>query len=133
MLNGNKRPLLEASDRLFQVGCGTGEGNRFAIGTDSLAVTVGQRIRRDGSEEMWDSVGVYAQQEEDGTLVVRVLVFNPDWDEPLQIACIRSRPGDVTILTALGCNLDHVAEPQASQRIESPFRSPAVSGGNPQA
>ncbi|MFZ3258489.1 MAG: hypothetical protein WBD39_01245 [Candidatus Acidiferrales bacterium] len=58
---------------------------------------------------MWDSVGVYAHEEQDGTLVVRVMVFNPDWDEPLQIACIRSRLGEAsTNLTALGCNLDHV-------------------------
>ncbi|MGA7174329.1 MAG: hypothetical protein WBG29_13585 [Candidatus Acidiferrales bacterium] len=54
-------------------------------------------------------MGVYAHEEQDGTLVVRVMVFNPDWDEPLQIACIRSRLGEAsTNLTALGCNLDHV-------------------------
>jgi hypothetical protein len=46
------------------------------------------------------------------------VVFNPDWDEPLQIACMRSRPGDTTGLTPLGCNLDHVAASDG----ESPFR-----------
>jgi hypothetical protein len=36
-------------------------------------------------------------------------VFNPDWDEPLQIACIRSRPGETsTNGAALKCNLDHI-------------------------
>lgn len=58
---------------------------------------------------MCDSVAVSAQQQEDGTLMVRVLVLNPDGDEPLQIACIRSQPHDREYLTALGCNLDHVA------------------------
>jgi hypothetical protein len=58
---------------------------------------------------MWDSVSVYAQEDQDGTLIVRVMVFNPDWDEPLQIACIRSRPGEAsTDGAALECNLDHV-------------------------
>ena len=36
-----------------------------------------------------------------------VLVFNPDWDEALQIASIKSRPQDGGCDTALGCNLDH--------------------------
>ncbi len=63
---------------------------------------------RHGVEETWDSVAVEGREQQDGTLVVRVLVFNPDWDEPLQIACIRSRPHDQECLTPLGCNLDHV-------------------------
>jgi len=91
-----KRTLFNSSqDKPFQVRCVAGERNRFDLGADSLTVTVGQRIRRNGLEEIWDSVRVYAEEGEDGTLVARVLVFNPDWDEPLQIACIRSRPGDV--------------------------------------
>jgi len=35
-----------------------------------------------------------SKEDEDGTLVIRVVVFNPDWDEPLQIANIKSRPQD---------------------------------------
>jgi len=65
-------------------------------------------LRMDGAEEIWHSVGVYAKEDEDGTLVIRVLVFNPDWDEPLQIASIRSQPQEGDCNTALGCNLDHV-------------------------
>ena len=59
---------------------------------------------------MWDSVAVYTQEDADGTLVVRVLVFSPDWDEPLQIARISSRPDDPSMaMGTVGCNLDHVA------------------------
>jgi hypothetical protein len=58
---------------------------------------------------MWDSVAIESTAQQDGTLVVRIIVFNPDWDEPLQIASIRSRPNEPDCLTALGCNLDHVA------------------------
>ena len=68
------------------------------------------RVRGQSHEEMWESVGVYGEEDRDGTLVVRVMVFNPDCDEPLQIACIGSRPGEASMnMTALGCNLDHVA------------------------
>ncbi len=53
-------------------------------------------------------MAVYADVGRDGALVLRVVVFNPDWDEPLQIASIKSRLHDQTSLTGLGCNLDHV-------------------------
>jgi hypothetical protein len=48
----------------------------------------GQRVRRDGFQEMWQFVCVYAKEDENGDLVIRVLVFHPDWEEPLQIATI---------------------------------------------
>ncbi len=91
----------------FQIACAGGLGKQLIVGAQCLSVMVGQRIRLNGTEKMWDSVGVYAEGQPDGTLVVRVVVFNPDWGEALQIACIRSRPEDATSLTALGCNLNH--------------------------
>ncbi len=94
--------------RKFEVHCSAGDSGGLCVGSESISVKVGQRVRMDGAEEMWHSVGVYAKEDEDGTLVIRVLVFNPDWDEPLQIASIRSRPQDGDCNTALGCNLDHV-------------------------
>src|SRR5712692_10031282 len=100
--------LHREENKGFQVNCEAVSAGAFRAGTDSLTVTVGQQIRRKGVEEMWDSIGIYADRDPDGTLIVRVLVFNPDWDEPLQIACIRSRPQDVSCLTSLGCSLDHV-------------------------
>ncbi len=96
-------------DSLFQVSCkATGE-NRFCVGTDSVSVTVGQLTQLEDGERIWDSVGVYAQEDGDGRLVIRVMVFNPDWDEPLQIACICSRTGEAsTNEAAFRCNLDHI-------------------------
>ncbi len=81
------------NDRRFQVGCDAGGAGRFCAGTDSLSVKVGLRVERDGVEEIWDAVVVLCQEESDGILAVRVLLCNLDWDEPLQIACVRSRPG----------------------------------------
>ncbi len=95
-------------DGRFRVRCEAGNENRFCVTTESLTVTVGQRVLREGALEMWDSVSIYATEDQEGNLVVEVLVFNPDWDEPLRIACIRSRPQDATCLTAVGCCLDHV-------------------------
>ncbi|MHB8525765.1 MAG: hypothetical protein ACYDD2_06350 [Candidatus Acidiferrales bacterium] len=93
----------------FRVSCDADRAGRFLVETDSLWVRVGQRVLRQGTRAMWDSIAVEGKKEQDGTLVVKVLVFNPDWDEPLQIACIRSRPHDAECLTPLGCNLDHVS------------------------
>jgi hypothetical protein len=116
-------PRVSRAKLQFQVSCKAAGENQLCLGAESVSVTVGQLVRRYGREEMWDSVGVYAEEEEDGSLVVRVLVFNPDWDEALQIACIRSRPGDAAGLTALGCNLDHVSDAEAAPNVLLPDRS----------
>jgi hypothetical protein len=92
----------------FRIGCEAGDGNRFHVETDSVSVTVGQRVLREGVLEMWDSISVHAKRDSEGVLVVEVLVFNPQWDEPVRIASISSRPQDETCLTALGCCFDHV-------------------------
>lgn len=93
----------------FHVSCDAGSAGKFQAETDSVWVRVGQRVMRRGAREMWDSVAVESTAQRDGTLVVRVIIFNPDWDEPLQIDSIQSRPDDPDCLTALGCNLDHVS------------------------
>jgi hypothetical protein len=92
----------------FRIGCEAGDGNRFHVQTDSVSVAVSQRVLREGVLEMWDSVSVHAKRDIEGVLVVEVLVFNPDWDEPVRIASISSRPQDETCLTALGCCFDRV-------------------------
>lgn len=92
----------------FRVSCDAGKTGNLQAGTDSLWVRVAQRIRRRGTEQMWDSVAIESTTEQDGALVLRAVVFNPDSDEPLQVASTRSRPHDLEPLTSLGCNLDHV-------------------------
>lgn len=105
----NRVDVLTVKDsRKFEVECRAGSAGELCVGTESVSVKVGQRVRRDSGEEIWHSVGVYAKEEEDGTLVIQVLVFNPDWDEALQIASIKSRPYDARCEAAVGCNLDHV-------------------------
>ena len=100
--------LSVKDNRKFEVECSAGEAGGLSVGSEFVSVKVGQRVRRGGIDQMWHSIGVLAKEDEGGNLVIRVLVFHPDWAEPLQIASIKSRPGDRDCQTALGCNLDHV-------------------------
>ena len=75
--------------------------------SNGLIVTVGQLIRQEGIQKIWDSILLRCEEESDGTLAIRVLIANPDWEQVLQIACIRSRPHDPESMTPLACNLDH--------------------------
>ena len=93
----------------FIVDCDAGQFGRFRANAESVWIKVAQRVRRHETQKMWESVVVEGKEQPDGSLLVRVLVFNPDWDEPLQIAFIQSRPDDADCLTPLGCNLNHVA------------------------
>ncbi|MCI0624901.1 MAG: hypothetical protein L0387_25215 [Acidobacteria bacterium] len=108
-MNEDRWGLAPKGNPSFQATCAAGKRKGSAIKGDRLSVRIGQRVRVNGTERMCDSVAVFAEAQPDGTLVVRVVIFNPDWDEALQIACIRSRPDDAASLTALGCNLNHVA------------------------
>ncbi|HWZ99351.1 MAG TPA: hypothetical protein VN025_16455 [Candidatus Dormibacteraeota bacterium] len=103
--------VLKAGDnRKFEVRCHAGEAGMLHVGAQLLSVQIGQRVLREGMEEIWHSVAIYATEDREGNLVIRILVSNPDWDEPLQIAKFTSRPHDPDCLTALGSNLDHVTE-----------------------
>src|SRR5712664_1777114 len=90
-------------DRKFEIHCRAGDAGELRVGCESVSVTIGQRVLRHGAEEIWDSIMVYGDRAADGSFEIRVMVFNPDWHEPLQIASLRSRPGDGDCQTALGC------------------------------
>jgi hypothetical protein len=99
--------LMAAPDRRkFQVRCDAGNPGRFEVGTDTLSVRVGQRVRAGKEEEMWDSVHILCKQQEDGSLAVEVLVCHPDWEEPQKVASIHSRPQDSDATPTLRCDLE---------------------------
>ena len=84
------RTVLHAKDnRLFQIDCSAEPTGSFRAGADRLSVRIGQRICRLGAEEIWDSVIVQSSNDDKG-FVIRVLICHPDWDEPIEVACIRS-------------------------------------------
>jgi hypothetical protein len=82
--------VLQAKDnRLFQIDCSAEPTGSFRAGADRLSLRIGQRIRKSGAEEIWDSVIIQGSNDDEG-LTIRVLLCHPDWDEPIEIACIRS-------------------------------------------
>lgn len=107
-----ERPFSSRGGRLpeFRVHGDAGMWGEILIDAKWFNFTCSQRIRQAGAQEMFESVGLYFTQEPDGALVIRVVVFNPDWETPLQIARIESRPdSSEDLLTPLGLNLDHIA------------------------
>lgn len=99
--------LMAAPDRReFQVHCDAGDSGQLQVGTNTLSVRVGQRMRVGKEEEMWDSVHILCKEQPDGSLTVEVLVCHPDWEEAQTIASIRSRPQDDGRATpSLKCDL----------------------------
>jgi hypothetical protein len=97
------------AEKPFHVSLQAGKVGSCEVTPNELSVRIAQHVRRANSSEMWNSVSLSCEEEPGGALVVRVLVFSPDWDGPLQIAELRSWPRDHSNLTPLGCNLNHVA------------------------
>lgn len=93
----------------FHVSLQAGAVGSCEMNPEVLSVRLAQHVLRANMQEMWNSVSIFCEEEPSGALVIRVMVFNPDWDGALQIAEIRSWPRDGENLTPLGCNLDHVA------------------------
>ncbi len=89
----NQTSKNSAEERLkFRVRCNGGQHGEFNLATDTLTVNVGQQIQREGRARIWDSVVLQCSEGDDGSCTVRVLLCNPDWEEPMEIACLRSNP-----------------------------------------
>src|SRR6266446_2948937 len=52
----------------FQVDCTASPVGSFRAGAGSVSVTIGQRIRRLGREEMWDCVAIHCKEEDAASL-----------------------------------------------------------------
>ena len=78
-------------DGKFEVRCDALPNGHLQVRTQGLSVGVGQMIKQDRTEEMWQSVLVICEKNDDGVLTTKVIVCHPDWEQNLQIACIRSR------------------------------------------
>src|SRR5882724_1790775 len=107
-LEVSKLDLNASQDcRKFEVRCHAGDAGHLEVASDSVSVRVGQRIRRDGKQELWGSLLVECKEQDDGSLSVDVVVCHPDWDEPLRIASIQSNPSDANPAEpTLRCDLE---------------------------
>jgi hypothetical protein len=107
-----EEPLVEQSAKQhcgkFEVRCHAGVAGHLEVASDSVSVRIGQRICREGKEELWGSLLVECKQQADGSLAVEVVVFHPDWDEPVRVASLQSRPCCLSPAeAALRCDLEH--------------------------
>jgi len=71
-----------------------GDAGALRIGTESLSIKVGQRVRMDGYEEMWHSLLILCALGDDGSLSIKVMACHYDWDDTRQIALIQSKPNE---------------------------------------
>ena len=87
--------LTTTSDRPpdFHVNCAAAEAGSLNVAAGAVSITIAQRIRLEGNEQLWESMQLRCQKEEDGSLTVQVRLWNPK-EEGLQIAFLRSRPDD---------------------------------------
>jgi hypothetical protein len=99
--------LATIEGRTFHVSCDAGTSGRLEVATDTLSISVAQRMG--GTEgQMWDSVLVLCKGLEDGSATVEVIICHPQWEEPLRIATVRSLPQDRDeSKSALECDLGH--------------------------
>ena len=102
-LNPSARPDC----RKFEVCCHAENAGHLEVASDAVSVKIGHQIRREGKEEFWGSLLVECKEQDDGSLMVEVVVFHPDWDEPLRIASIQSNPCDKnTPAPAIRCDFE---------------------------
>src|SRR5260370_19584355 len=80
-----------SNDHRFEIHCDAGDAGRLHAKTNSVSVRVGQRVRRNGAAEIWDSVIILCEETQQGTLSAKIIVCHPDWEQQLQIAHIQSR------------------------------------------
>ena len=107
-----EEPLVEQSGKQpcgkFEVRCHAGNAGHLEVASDSVSVRIGQRICREGKQELWGSLLVECKEQDDGSLAVEVVVFHPDWEEPVRIASLQSGPCDASPAKAgLRCDLEH--------------------------
>ena|SRR5215831_6290016 len=103
----NRTEQHKQADPLFSVRCEPPPSQRATETPQVLSVFISQRLRSHGVEQPWNTVMIHCDEEPDGALTTRVVISNPDWNERVEIARIKSRPSDPNSLTALGCNLNH--------------------------
>jgi hypothetical protein len=112
LMRATEEPIVDQSAKRhcgkFEVRCDAGNAGHLEVGSDSVSIRIGQRIRKEGKQEFWGSLLVECKEQDDGSLAVEVVVFDPDWDEPVRIASLQSRPCDLSPATAaLRCDLQH--------------------------
>ena len=77
-------------ERRFEVHCDARPHGQLHVKSQAISVAISQPINQNDVEESWQSVLIICEQSPDGSLTTKIIVCHPDWDQNLQIACIRS-------------------------------------------
>src|SRR4051794_18173732 len=83
----------------FAVRCAASSAGSFSVGSERLSLIISQKIVRGGREQMWDWILIQSNCQSDGLLRTHILLCNPDWDEPHEIAKVESRMDTGTAAT----------------------------------
>lgn len=77
-------------ERRFEVHCDARPHGQLHVKSQAISVAISQPINQNDVEESWQSVLIICEQAAEGLLTTKIIVCHPDWDQNLQIACIRS-------------------------------------------
>jgi|SRR5580658_1771341 hypothetical protein len=92
----------------FEVSCHAGTAGHLDVVSKSVSLRIGQRVRSEGKEAFWGGLLVECKERDDGSLAVEVVVYHPEWDEPMRVASIQSYPfGGNAGEPAVQCDLEH--------------------------
>jgi hypothetical protein len=91
----------------FHVSCEASDAGSLRVAADNVSFTVAQRVRLEGEDQLWESIQLHCQKEDDGSLTVQVLLWDPGQESALQLAFLRSRPDEASgICDSLECDLN---------------------------
>jgi hypothetical protein len=75
----------------FEIRCDASPNGQLHVKNHALSVAVSQVINTNNERESWQSVLIICEEGSDGLLTTKIIVCHPQWDQNLQIACIKSR------------------------------------------
>jgi hypothetical protein len=78
-------------DRKFEIHCDASPNGQLHVKSQALSVVISQVISNNKTQESWRSVLVICEESPDGLLTTKIIVCHPEWEQNLQIACIKSR------------------------------------------
>lgn len=77
-------------DRKFEIHCDAAPHGQLHVKSHRVSVAISQPVNKNQTEESWQSVLIICDQDPDGSLATKIIVCHPEWDQNLQIACVRS-------------------------------------------
>ena len=78
-------------DPKFEIRCDASPSGRLHVKNHALSVAISQLVNSNNEQESWQSVLIISEESPEGLLTTKIIVCHPDWDQNLQIACIKSR------------------------------------------